>query len=163
VNLYKITDEYVKAFEELNSIEGVDQETINNTLEAFNSEITDKVINIASYIKNLEAESNAMDDYIKSMTEKKNSRKKKIEWLKSYLRENLIRVGKDKVNGDELSIILGGEDISTDVFDINIVPINFCVKIEEIRPDKERIKEALLNGQDVDGARLVKTRRLTIK
>lgn len=163
MQLYSVTNEYLKVFEELNNIEGLDQETINNTLSSLQQDIKIKSINVASWLKNTEAEIEAMDVYINNMTEKKKSRLKKIEWLKNYLRENMIASGIEEIECPEFKISLGAEDIKTEIIDKDVLPVRFCRKVEEYKPDKALIKEAILNGEGVEGAILVKTRRLTIK
>jgi dihydroorotase len=57
---------------------------------------------------------------------------------------------------------LGIEDIRTDIYDESILPHYYCRRVEKLEPNKELIKEAILNGKEVDGARLIKTKRLTI-
>jgi hypothetical protein len=163
MQLYSVTKEYLSVFEKLNEIEGLDQETINNTLSPLQQDIKTKSINVAAWLKNIEAEIEAIDVYMKNMQEKKKSRAKKIEWLKNYLRENMLASGIEKIECPEFQISLGSEDIRTEIIDQGVLPVRFCRRVEKLEPDKTLIKESILNGEDVDGAMLVRTRRLTIK
>jgi len=169
MQLYKIANEYLSAFDSLSEIDGLDNETIENTLAPIKQDINKKAINIASYVKNLESDIDQMDEYIrimkqkqKSMEKNKKSAQNRINSIKSYLRINMENCNISEISAIEFKIKLGAEDIRTEIFDESILPHYFCQKVVKLVPDKILIKEAILNGQEIDGVRLVKTKRLTI-
>lgn len=163
MKLYELTNEYENLFETLNNVDEITSEVIENTLMPIKQDIKNKSINIASYIKNLECEMDAMDDYINKMTRKKKIRQKKIDAIKNYLRTNMEKTGINKIETTEFTILLGSEDIRTEIYDSSVLPINLCRRVEKFEPDKNLIKKAIEDGNIIDGARLIKTRRLTIK
>lgn len=163
MKLYEITNEYVSLLDELNDIEDLDKDAIENTLSPLSHDIKEKSINIAAWIKNLEAEAKAMGSYIKSMQARKKSVENKIAGVKDYLRYNMNFSGIKKITSAEFSISLGAESVSVKIVDENKIPIEFCRKVEYLEPDKELIKEAIQGGVDIPGAVIVYTKRLTIK
>lgn len=163
MKLYELTNEYEHLFETLNNIDDITNDVIENTLIPLKQDIKSKSINVASYIMNLEYEINAMDDYIEKMENKRKSRQKKIDAIKNYLRMNMEKTGINKIESPEFTISLGSEDTKTVIYDSSILPIKFCRRVEKFEPDKNLIKHAIENGNIIDGARLIKTRRLTIK
>lgn len=162
MKLYEIANEYVEVFDKLSQCEEIDNETIENTLAPLHSDIKKKSINIAAYIKNLECEIDLMSEYIKRMVEKKKTRQNQIDNIKNYLRFNMEKTGINKIVSTEFNISLGEDDIKTEIFNDELLSIDYCRKIEKWEPDKIKIKEALLEGKEVDGARLIRTSRLTI-
>lgn len=163
MKLYEMTQEYEKAFDILSEIENLDIETIENTLMPLSNDIKNKSINVASYIKNLQCEISLIKDYIENMNNKKRYKERKIEAIKDYLRFNMEKSGITKIDSPEFTILLGAEDISTDIYDSSVLPINYCRKVERYEPDKLLIKEAIEKGNIIDGARLIKKKRLIIK
>lgn len=162
MRLYEIANEYLNAFDSLSDIDGLDNETIENTLAPIKQDINKKSINIASYIKNLEADIDQMSEYIRKMDQKKKASMNRINSIKNYLRINMENCNISEIKSPEFKIKLGAEDIRTEIYDQSILPVNFCRKVEKLEPDKALIKEAILNGQEIDGVRLIKTKRLTI-
>lgn len=162
MRLYEIANEYLSAFNSLSEIDGLDNETIENTLAPIKQDINKKSINIASYIKNLESDIDQMDEYIKKMSRKKKIAQNRINSIKNYLRVNMENCDITEIKSPEFKIKLGIEDIRTDIYDESILPHYYCRRVEKLEPNKELIKEAILNGKEVDGARLIKTKRLTI-
>ena len=169
MKLYEIANEYVQLLDKITEIidnkdskDLITNQAIDNLLSLAESDVKQKSINVAAYIKNLESEIELMDNYIKKMAKKKKSTQNKIEGIKNYLRFNMEKTNINKISSPEFNISLGIECVKTDIFNEDILDITYCRKVEKWEPDKTKIKEALLDGKIVDGARLVRTRRLTI-
>lgn len=162
MRLYEIANEYLNAFDSLSEIDGLDNEIIENTLSPITHDINKKSINIASYIKNLESDINEMEKYINKMQNKKKSIQNKINSIKEYLRFNMERCGITEITSPEFKIKLGAEDIRTEIYDSSLLSMNFCKVVQKIEPDKMLMKQAILNGKEIEGVRLIRIRRLTI-
>src|SRR5690348_9402790 len=107
MNLYSIANKY----QELLTI-AVDQETgeVNeqalNELTTISDDIKDKGIAVASYIKNLEAERNAINEAKKAMAEREARLDKKMDYLTQYLQSNMERCGINEISCPQFVIKL---------------------------------------------------------
>ena len=96
MTLYEIKDSYLE-FLELVANGEIPEEAIADTKEFLEVDFTDKVDNIASYIKNLTAEAFAIREEEKALAERRQAKEAKIERLKDYLSVNLQALGRDVV------------------------------------------------------------------
>lgn len=163
LSLYHIKNEYLQAFHELSSIEGLSADVIKDSLAAIECNLEDKAINVAAYIQNLEAEALSMKDYEARMSEKRKHIDNKISRLKEYLKESLTACGKKSVKSAELSITLKDGITSVVIEDMRLIPKDYITQqvVESI--DKKAIKTAISAGKEVSGARLEPVVSLIIK
>lgn len=163
-NLYEINERYSKALALLE--DGTfDLETIADTLEAIEGEREEKAKNVAGYIGNLAAQTQAIDQAIKNMTHRKKVLQNKTENLKAYLLANMVAADITKIESPYFAItvknnpprmVIDSEiDISSDYYSVR------TVEIKEY--DKTTMKQDLKNGVDVKGAHLEQGQRVEIK
>ena len=96
MTLYEIKDQYLE-FLELVSQGEIPEEAFWDTLQSLEGELTEKVDNIASYIKNLSSEAFAIREEEKSLAERRQAKEAKIDHLKDYLSFVMSSVGKSNI------------------------------------------------------------------
>src|ERR1700677_1355154 len=88
MKLYEITSQYQAIFDEVTE-DGEITETDFEKLDGLKEDFVAKAINVAGYIKNLEAESDAIARAIQDMKVRQNSLENKAQSLRDYLQFNL--------------------------------------------------------------------------
>lgn len=159
MNLYELTDSYLKVLELIEAGE----ENLEDTLESINDTIEVKAENYAKIIRNLEGNVNML----KAEIERLNSRKKSIEGNVDRLKENLkmamIVTGKEKIKTGLFNITVANNPVALNVFDESKIPENFFTYETIKKMDKAAIKDLLKAGQVIEGAELTQGKGLRIK
>lgn len=163
ISLYEINTEYQQLLDDLYDEEGNVNEQALVKLESNNLAMEKKAIAIASYIKNMEAEKNAIDNAKKAMAEREKRYKKKIDELEGYLLINMQKRGITHVSCPYFDVRLKKCPVSVDVVDSSLLPKEYTRTKIEVLPDKIKIKEEMLQGVIVPGAELKTNLRLDIR
>ena len=163
LSLYKIAEEYLQACEWLlDQQDELPAEVIANTLEAVAGDVEEKSINVAAYYKNLVKEVEAMKEYEKEMRERRQRLENHAERLREYLKSNMERCGILKIKSTEFTISIRKSRDSVVIDDVDNLPKDYISRIE-IYPDKNKIKQALQDGQEIPGAHLESGTSLNIR
>ena len=121
-----------------------------------------KAVNYAKVIANYQAESDAIDQEIKRLKAMKDSREKKIEWLKESVKKAMLVSGIEKVESPLFKLaVRRSEAVEVDL--VEALPNVFQNVKNVVTADKVAIKEAIKRGENVTGARLVENFNLQIK
>ena len=153
-SLYELTDNYTQLQEILLS-EEYDEQAVLDTLEITDFEIEEKAENYAKIMRNIDGDVAAIDAEIQRLAE----RKKRYEARKKVLSDNLFAAMK----------MTGKTKFKTPMFSFSVVknggkqPLVIDIPVEEIpeeylaiqkpKPDNDKIREAIQNG-DITFARL---------
>lgn len=157
MNLYQIKEEIKNAIDEC-----IDMETgeiINpELLDNLNEQLNIKRENIALYIKNLVADSKAIDEEIKNLTARKRSMNNKVDWLKQYLADDLqgSKFETSKV------VVSFRKSKSVDIQPNAEIPNEFLIQ-QEPKPDKVSLKKAIQSGAVINGVSIVEKSNISIK
>ncbi len=158
--LYEISNEYERAIDALLDEETGDKLKIDELKDIFDN----KCINVAKYIKNLEAEQEAIAKAKNSMAVREKIILAKIDSLTNYLQSNIERTGLlDPIKIPEFTIKLKNNPVSVVIDDENLIPDLYIVTKEVKTFDKIAIKKDIQDGFEVEGARLVQKKTLVIK
>ena len=140
-----------------------------DTLSGIKEEFNFKAENLAQYIKCLKAEAEDIDEEMKKLRARRDSRNKRIERLKNYLMENMEAVGITKIDMPKAKITIRKNTPSIK-FDNEISFITMLqnkgrddllkYSMPEIR--KSEIKKLIKSGEKFDGARLESGRSVII-
>lgn len=156
MTLYQINEQIAKAIEL-----GFDPETgeilDESALEQLQMDRDEKIENICLYIKDLVAESKALADEAKALTERKERSAKKAESLKNYL-QAMLDGQKWKSSKAAVSY---RKTQSVVVDDLEALKPEF-LRIKK-EADKTAIKEVLKAGAAVSGAHLEEKQSMSIK
>lgn len=127
-------------------------------LEQLELERSEKIRNIALWIKNLKSDVTALDAEEKAFKARKDAAKKKAEQLSGYLASVL---NGEKVTGTDFAISWR-KSTAVNVLDEKAIPPTFLVP-QPPKVDKTGISKALKSGETVSGAELIERQNMTIK
>lgn len=162
MKLYEISNEFQKIVDLIENCDEMSPELIEQ-LNAVSDNASAKVINVAAYIKNLEAESSSMQVYLNNMRDRQDKVEKRIDSLKEYLRYNMDLLKLNKVESPEFNVQLRANSFSLDLFDQASIPKEYFKVKETVSISKQDIIKDLKVGCDVPGARFVTTKSVLIK
>lgn len=162
MKLYEIADKYKLAFEDLESQEDLSQEIITDSLAVIKDEFDGKGMVTGNFLKNLKAQSNAIKEEEKSLTERRKALDNKVKSLKDYLLTNMMAANITRITSPTIDIKVARSPVSVEV-DESVEFPEECYKItKEI--SKTAIKEYIATNGFLEGARLVTDKHhLTIK
>ena len=158
MNLYNIKSEYINIAMQLTDGELTPE--LEQALEITEQNLHDKAINYGYVIKTLESEADIIDAEIKRLQELKKSRANAVDKLKTNITEAMELFGISAVKAPTFKLSFRkSESIECDEF----IDSNYCTVKTSIAPDKVAIKQAIKDGKDVVGARLIIKNNLQIK
>jgi len=161
MNLYELEGNLLHVVELANSAKPEDQQLFADTIESLQDSIADKAIGYGKVINQLVADEKQLADKIKHDQERKRALSNNISRLKLALQHGMESAGKDKIKDIDLSIWIQNNPVSVAVTDDKLIPGEFT-EIEK-KLNKTAIKQALNDGEEVPGAKLVQTRSIRIK
>lgn len=118
----------------------------------------EKIKNCAMYIREQEIFSDDIDKQIDILKKRKETAKKKADYLKQYLMENTDH---QKYEFPEISITYR-TSTSTEVNE-ELLPKKYLHKVVTYKADKNELKQLLKDGATIKGAQLVIKTNLIIK
>lgn len=159
MNLYELTDNYLKVLELIENGE----EGLEDTLESINDAIELKADGYARIIRNLEANAVALKTEIDRLTNRRRSIENSIDRLKENLKNAMIATGKEKIKTDLFNVTVVNNPVAVNVIDEKLIPEEYF-KVEIIRKlDKLSLRDAIKNGEEIQGAELTQGKGLRIK
>ena len=158
MNLYEIENEIMSCVDmETGEINDVDK------LQQLEMERDIKIENIALWVKNLEADAKAYKEEKDSFAQKQKSAENKAKSLKEYLRNFLAG---ENYKSTKVNVSFRASK-SVDVFNMDaLMRYDDCdcyLKYAEPTADKTAIKEAINNGVEIPGCRIVENQNIQIK
>ena len=163
--LYEISNELREVYSKLENGEGIDEngelnQELVNALEVSQANLQAKGVDIGYVIKSFDDEIELYDKEIKRLTERKQQLKNAQERVKNNLKNAMQEFGIVEIKGQTLKInFRKSESVEID----NIDALDDKFKRVKVEADKTAIKQAIKNGEEVKGARLVENRNLQIR
>lgn len=121
---------------------------------------------VAAYILNVESDAEQAKAAIKRIKALQTSYERKAERLRDYLADNMKTAGIHEIKAADGSFVVKlylDRDESVQLDDDAKFPPELCNEPKPPEPSKTKIKNAILAGEPVAGARIVRNDRLTIK
>lgn len=164
LSLYELAADYRRIVERLESTQD-DEQAIADTLEGEAYPLQVKAQGVAYYVKNSEAMAEALKKAEAEMAARRKRFEKAAERGKQYIHDCMVMAGMTKIECEHFALTIKKNPPSVDVFEPELVPIEFTTlpPPPEAVPNKKAIAEALKDGQDVPGARLVHSTRVEVK
>ena len=141
-----------------------------DTLDAVDGEMEDKLANCGAFIKQLNAEADALDDEIKSLRQRSAAKKREIDSFKAYMMSCMESADVKKIDQPLAKLTIRQNAESVEVADEkNFIEWAMTNDRDDLlrysMPDinKTAIKDAIRSGADIPGAQLVRTKSLIIK
>jgi len=161
-SLYALTNEFRQSIDEMFDEDGV----MTPRFEELHDQISDKLSQVAAYILNTELEVEQANAVLKRVTALRDAHKKKSERLKKYLTEQMRAVGRTEFLADDGSFkvkLYLNRDSSVVIEDEATFPPEFYDEPKPPEVSKSKVKQALMDGKEIEGAHIVTKDRLTIK
>jgi hypothetical protein len=163
MKLHEIADKYQSVFDEINET-GEINEIEMDILDNLDDDFEKKAISIATHIKNIEAEEDAIANAIAEMVIRKNRLAKQVESWSSYLQFNLEKLSINEIKSSPLfNIKLKSCPLSVNVLDESAIPSKYWREKLVKSVDKIQLKKELDVGVIVPGATLQRKIKLEIK
>lgn len=121
---------------------------------------------VAAYVLNCESDAEQAKNAIKRIKALQTAYERKAEKLREYLAENMKTAGIHEIKASDGSFVVKlyvDRDESVLIEDGAKFPIELCNDPKPPEPSKTKIKAAILAGQPIAGAYIVRKDRLTIK
>lgn len=162
--LYTIADQYLADLQKLQEMD-LDEQTLTDTLEAMSGDLELKATNVAMFVRNLEAGAEAIKAAEKAMADRRKALEGKAERIREYLLSNMLRTGITKIECPYFALSVRKNPPAVEVLDQAMIPDEYFDIPEPPAPtlNKNRLKEALKNGVEVQGAKLSVGQSLSIK
>ncbi len=161
--LYKVSNLYLEAYEKMFSDSDLPVDAVKDTLEGIQEELKSKAINVAALIRNLEIDAACIEEVEKNAKERRKKLEKQVERLREYLLSNLEIVGINKIFTAELEIKIQKCPPSVHIEENTELDKRFIRTTIKIEPDKVKLKEALENGKEIEGVKLIQRNKMLIK
>lgn len=149
MKLYELTG----ALAGLSSMD-LDDEAVQNSLEAIQGDFNDKSVAIIKLTENMTADTTAIDAEIDRLKARKQVIENRKKSLREYLLRNMEACGITKIESPLFTATLRKGVESVEIIEQSQIPNEF-IKVEVVEsPDKRAIKAALSAGNEVPGAML---------
>ncbi len=159
MKLYELTG----ALADLSSMD-LNDEAVQNSLEAIHGDFNDKAIAIIKLTENMTADTTAIDAEIDRLKARKQVIENRKKSLREYLLHNMEACNITKIECPLFTASLRKGVESVEIEDQSKLPDEFVTVEVVTKPDKNLIKAKLKAGEDVPGATLKRgATTLTIK
>jgi hypothetical protein len=165
LTLYELSDNYYHALDFLTDPDNdeLPADAIADTLEALGGELEDKAVNVAKFLRNIEANAEAIRRAEIEMSKRRKSLENRVQYLKNYLKGSMEHSGITKIECPYFKLSIQKNPASVNVYNEEAVPPQFKIAVTSWKVDKAAIKTAINSGQTVTGAELTNSTRLAIK
>ena len=163
LTLYQLADDYLAAFDALSEMDEVPEAAIADTLAGLAGTFQDKAVNVALYLRTLEAEAAAIADARKAMERRESALTRHALRLRDYLKREMERTGLTRLDHPYLALRVQANPPSVVIEEEGMLPARFTETVTTVKVLKAEIGKALKAGEIVFGAHLEQTTRLVIR
>jgi len=160
MKLYELTQNYLNLLDLLENPD-VPKDVIESALEELEGNLEDKADNIAKLIRSMEADIKGHKDEEDRLSTRRKVLENKVKGLREYLQSSMKALGKEEVKAKLFTLKIQINQPSLIIEDKDKLPKEYIKTVEEA--DNKKIKELLLSGVKIQGARLEKGSSLRIK
>lgn len=160
--LYEIANEYQSLLAQVVNCDEILPEMIDE-LNSVTGDIKEKAVNVAAFIKNLEAEAEGIEKAVEAMQERALRINRKVDSLRDYLKMNLESCHLNEVKSPFFDIRIRTNPASVAIMDEKLIPEQYFREIMMRKVDKMMLSQELKNNAIIPGVALEKRTRLEIK
>lgn len=162
-SLYTIANEYRQACDLLADLD-LDAQTVADTLESLSGDLESKAVNVAAFLRSLEATASNIKDAEAAMKKRREAMERRADSLREYLLGAMQHTGIRKISSPHFDLAVRAKPASVEIEDASQIPADLLRVQEPPAPesDKKAIAAAIKAGRDVPGARMVGGDRLHI-
>ena len=154
LSLYNITNSFITLFEKAEN-EELTQEEIQEQGNELALALKNKSTSIIGYVRNLDLTSEAIKNEIDRLTIMKKAIDNKNTKFKEYVKENMEKLGLQKIDTELGTLSIAKNPASVEIFDETLIADEYKKEKVTVSIDKTSIKNALKAGKDVQGVKLV--------
>lgn len=160
MNLYELTEKYVKLFNELDDAEEITEEQ-KKEFEEIDGSLEEKYENCVMMIKNWQVDAEAYKNQEKIFTEKRRSAEKKATDMKKFIEYSMQQTGRKKVKTKLFTVSLQKNAPGLEITSEDNIDDSYY--IVERKLDKRALLGDIKEGLIVDGVELKQTESLRIR
>jgi hypothetical protein len=162
ISIYQIEQSYNQLAEQLIDNDGELTLELSEQLAITEEQLQNKSVAYSFVIKQMDADIDTIDAEIKRLQAAKKQREKATEYLKDRIKHAMDLFSIEEIKTPLVKINFRKSE-SVEVENVNALPYAYkTVKVVETA-DKVAIKEAIKNGADIIGCRVVTNKNLQIK
>lgn len=155
LTLYNITNKFAELMDRAENGE-LTEEEYNKLGEELALELQNKSSNIIGYVRNSELLIEAMKAEEKRISDMRKAGEIKIEKFKQYVKDNMERLGLDKIPTELGTLSIAKNPMSVEIEDETAVPEEFKTIVQTVKVDKTAIKNHFKEtGEVVAGVQIV--------
>lgn len=155
LSLYNITNRFVELMDKAQD-GGLTEEEYNELENELALELQNKSANIIGYVKNSEYLLDSIKAEEKRLADMRKAGEVKLEKFKQYVKENMERLGLDKIPTELGSLAIAKNPMSVEIENEDEIPSEFKQEVVTVKIDKTAIKNHFKEtGEIVSGTRIV--------
>ena len=162
--LYELAADFRETADRLADMD-LDEQTLRDTLESIAFPVEQKAVQVAAFVRNLEATAEQIKQAEKAMADRRKAIESRAAHVREYLLHNMRACGFTHVEHPQFVIAVKQNPESVVIEDERQIPMDYMRQTEPPppAPDKALIKQAIKDGYEIPGAKLTRTLRLDIK
>ena len=154
LSLYNITNSFITLFEKAEQGE-LTKEEIEEQGKDLAISLKNKSTSIIGYVRNLDLTSEAIKNEIDRLTTMKKAIDNKIAKFKEYVKQNMEELELQKIDTELGTLSIAKNPASVEIYDESMIADEYKKEKVTVTIDKTAIKNAIKEGKEVEGARLV--------
>ena len=160
MNLFELTENYVKFFTMLEEVDEITEE-LEEMANNLNIAIEEKSDNYVKMIKNLDADVEAYKNQEKQFNKKRKTAENKISWLKKNLQASMEQTGRKKVKTELFTISIQKNTPALDITSEDNIGDEYY-KVERTLNKKDLLND-IKEGLIIDGVGIKQSESLRIR
>jgi hypothetical protein len=153
-HLYEITADMQELRDMLES-DTAALEDIEDTMQLLELDFQDKVLNSAKLVKQLQHDALACKVEGNRLLDRGKRLEKRITWLQDYLCTQMLKAARPKLHFPEFDVSLRTAAPAVFLLNENKIPDQYREIVKAVKFDRNAIKKALQEGEEVPGAELL--------
>lgn len=154
LSLYNIKNSFITLFEKAEQGE-LTKEEIEEQGKDLAISLKNKSTSIIGYVRNLDLTSEAIKNEIDRLTTMKKAIDNKSAKFKEYVKQNMEELELQKIDTELGTLSIAKNPASVEIYDESMIADEYKKEKVTVTIDKTAIKNAIKEGKEVEGARLV--------
>ncbi len=150
MNLYEISNDYAEQMSLLKDM-GLDDETLEDTLDSISGDLETKCINVAKVILDMDSDTKAISDEIRRLRLRAAASARRSDRLKDYLKSSMVKCCRLSIKTPLMDVRVQSNPPSVRIDNPDLIPRQFVTVTEDVKFDRRAIK----NNGGCDGATVV--------
>jgi len=163
MSLYRVTKELVESLNELVEREGELLDGEEEKIKDLKNSLVQKTDNVVGWVQYNKDLVNLAKERIEELKEFIERKELSLERFDAYVNTCLENLCTNKIEGELSSITKRKPTMIVEVYDESALPVQY-VRVPEVKPsiDKIQLAKDLKNGVEIEGARLVESKNISI-